>query len=189
MILLYVLIPTAVIALLLGGDLAALGNVDIKGGWLALLAFGVQAALIIYSTNREPYLAVILLLTHATVVGVFIHNRYLPGFRLAALGLCLNVLVMTANGGWMPITPRAAHLVSGESAVQFAPGEHPPASKDIVLAREDTRLWFLSDIIYLGFPRRTVVSLGDIFLTGGIAYFLLITLLKHRTYDYVTTTH
>ena len=48
------------------------------------------------------------------------------------------------------------------------------ASKDIILSREATRLWFLSDVLVLGkpFPLPTVFSLGDVFLMLGACVLL-----------------
>src|SRR5512146_1856924 len=45
-------------------------------------------------------------------------NRRLPGMPLLLAGLMLNLVVMAANGGWMPITPETASRVLGADATQ-----------------------------------------------------------------------
>jgi len=100
-------------------------------------------------------------------------NRDQPGFWALGLGLALNLLVITLNGGLMPISP--------EIIAQLAP-DAPPGSwqigsrlgKDIVLPSAATRLWWLADRLLLPawFPGRVACSVGDVLIAGG-AFWLL----------------
>ena len=101
-------------------------------------------------------------------------NRSLPGMPILLTGLILNLLVISANGGWMPISPQtASHLPGGGTAGGYAPGDRFGA-KDILLVPEGTRLEFLADRFlippWLHYP--TAFSLGDVFVAVG-AFWLL----------------
>jgi hypothetical protein len=102
-------------------------------------------------------------------------NRHLAGVRWIGLGLLLNLGVMVANGGWMPVRPEAIVRVGHTSlAPSLASGTRVYSSKNIVLPLEETRLWFLSDVFVLArpFPVPSVFSIGDVFVALGV-FFLI----------------
>jgi hypothetical protein len=114
---------------------------------------------------------VILILTQSAVIGLLFLNRHLPGAKIFVLGLVLNLVVMVANGGWMPVTPETSSFVHPARIVEVH--ARPPSSKNIVLARSETKLWILSDIIRLALPwERTAISIGDALLIVGAAQFI-----------------
>jgi hypothetical protein len=93
-------------------------------------------------------------------------------FRVFAIGFLLNTLAMAVNGGLMPVTLENHLRVADASHQTLVPGQTPPQSKNILLAPSDTRLSFLSDIIYLPIPKPKIYSLGDLFLMAGLVIFL-----------------
>ena len=101
-------------------------------------------------------------------------NRGLAGMPVLLIGLILNLLVISSNGGWMPISPAtAAHLPGGGAAQAAAPGSRF-GQKDILLLPENTRLEFLSDRWLLPdwFHYAVAFSLGDVLVAIG-AFWLL----------------
>jgi hypothetical protein len=101
-------------------------------------------------------------------------NRRIPGMALVLVGLVLNLLVITANGGWMPVSPEtASHLAGGAPPSEATPGIRV-GDKDILLRSEDTRLELLADRFLLPewFGYRAAYSLGDVFAAAG-AFWLL----------------
>ncbi|HEY83799.1 MAG TPA: DUF5317 domain-containing protein [Chloroflexi bacterium] len=83
----------------------------------------------------------------------------------------MNLVVMAANGGWMPVTPETSSFIHPERVVEAR--TRPPSSKNLVLARSETRLWILSDIIRLTLPwQRTAISIGDALLIAGAGQFI-----------------
>lgn len=175
MILAYTVIALIVLAVLLRRDLKSLGEISYRGGWklVALIAglFFLQAALIIYIPGQTFLQMVILILSQLGLLFLILLNRHLPGAKIFALGILLNILVMGANGGWMPVTPETyAFIHPGRDIALQA---KPPSSKNIILTRADTKLWILSDIIRIKLPwRGNAISIGDLLLIAGTAQFL-----------------
>ena len=176
MILLVALVLAMITAWARGGRLGALAQVDLRVGWLALLGFALQFV-VIY--EREPAMAkpwspqALLLMGSYGLLCVFAAlNWRCPGIPLMAAGMALNLLVMAANGGFMPVTPETleaaglAHLASSPMI-----GARVAMSKDIVLTREAAHLWWLGDLFVLGPPVRTAFSPGDLFLAAGAFWF------------------
>ncbi len=121
-------------------------------------------------------------------------NRRLPGFWLLGLGLALNLLVILLNGGLMPIAPETVTYLFPEiPAEKWEPGQRLGTTKDVVLPRELTRLWFLSDWLVTPkwMPYRMAFSPGDVLIAWG-AFWLLWSLggknQKESMKDYEETT-
>ena len=72
----------------------------------------------------------------------------------------------------MPVTLENHLRVADASHQTLSQGQTPPQSKNILLAPSDTRLSFLSDIIYLPIPKPKIYSPGDLFLMAGLITFL-----------------
>ena len=176
MILLAAVVLSLLIALLRGGKLGELTTVSLRCGWIALLAFALQIVVIYFPLPASQGLlgprTLLLLGSYALLVLVVAMNKSLPGLIVVGIGLLLNLAVMLANGGFMPVTPEAlqqaglAHLALGEQA-----GARVLNAKDIILPRESTFLWVLSDILILPPPVGTVFSIGDVLLAVGAFIF------------------
>jgi hypothetical protein len=180
MILLAAVVASVAIAWLRGGRFTELLRMPLRWGGLAVLAFAVQA-LFIYQTPSRRVVGVwgwqelIFVGSHVLLLLTVWANRHLVGVPWIGLGLLLNLAVMLANGGWMPITPHALVRVGLEDLVpSLASGTRVYSSKNIILSPEATRLWFLSDVFALPrpFPVPSVFSIGDVFIAVGV--FLLI---------------
>ena len=191
MILAYAVIFLLILALLLQRDVSAIGKVKVRGGKkLLVIVVGLyiaQAILVIFVPGQNTLQMAILILSQIALGFLFVLNRHLPGAKLFALGVFLNVLVMVANGGWMPITPATYQHVHPEWATVEV-GTRAPESKNIVLPRAETNLWILSDIIPVFLPwRGWAVSIGDVFLIVGIAQFIFQTTSKREKITAKTT--
>lgn len=175
MILAYAIIILVILAALLRRDLSAIGRVEFKGGWklfgLIVGLFILQAGLVIYVPGQSLLQVIILNLSQIALVLLLLLNHRVPGVKIFALGIALNVVVMLANGGWMPITPETYQFSHPNRPV--VEQTRPNNSKNIVLPQAETQLWFLSDVIRLTLPwRQTVMSIGDVLLIVGAAQFI-----------------
>jgi hypothetical protein len=174
-ILAYAIILLIILALLLRRDLSALGRMPYRGGWQVAAAvislFVLQAALIVYVPGQSTWQMVLLILSQIVLILLLLLNHHVPGANVFALGIILNTTVMVANGGWMPVTPETQRFVHPDRPVEV--DVKPPSSKNIVLPRSETKLWFLSDIIRVTLPwRRNAISIGDVLLIVGAALFI-----------------
>ena len=169
-----------VLGLLLGGRLENLANIRLRFLPLLFVAvivrFAVEAALgfglPLAETLRMPLLA----LAYGLLLFVLWNNRWYPGLALAFVGIASNGLAIMVNGGRMPVW-MPAYEMSGiqgpiDSVLHFElTAEIGP---EFLLG-----LGPLADIIPIPFwPVQNVASIGDLFLTAGLAFFLFATLLR-----------
>jgi len=141
--------------------------------WLVPAAFLPQLLVVYLPVGRgltpEWAASLVLPVSLAVFLAFVWLNRRIPGMPVVLVGLVLNLLVITANGGWMPVSPETASQIPGVAQ----PGEAEPGirvgDKDILLQREDTRLEWLADRYllpdWLGY--RAAFSLGDVFVAAG----------------------
>lgn len=176
MILVLVLILALLLAFLTGGKFRRLANLPLRAAWLAIVGFGLQIYIIyepetMASGLLSPHTLVLIFSYLLLMVFVWI-NRRLPGMWIIGLGLIMNFTVMLANGGYMPISPEMVRRVGHEYELMGTePGSRLVYTKDILLPREQTRLWFLADVFVLPppFPIPTVFSPGDAVLAIGVS--------------------
>jgi hypothetical protein len=160
------LVVVAIIAgYLSGGSLREFPTVHTRLWWLALV--GVAMQLVTGPGVLETWLLLgsfVVLLIYVTA------NLRAPGYALILLGLLLNFAVIAANGG-MPVTREA--LVASGQADTLPELERGGDRQRHFLAGDGTRLYDLGDMFALGSPVNQVVSIGDVFVYQGIAWFIV----------------
>ena len=150
------------VALLRGGSLKALGETQFRYLWLVFggLALQLIADFASPSLGEGPGVAIVLL-ANLAIVGFLIGNRHLPGMILIGVGLMLNVLVISLNGG-MPVSTRAAEIAGFSSEDLDNPGvEHERLDDETILP-------WLGDAIPIP-GTQVVLSVGDVVLGIGVA--------------------
>lgn len=172
MILLFFVAASLVVLVVRGVSPRTLGTLRFRWGWMVLISCALQLAVmyglptsIAWAGARGPLL---MLAYGVLLLGLAVNHR-LPWLKLLTLGVVLNFAVMALNGGQMPVSPEAlsqarmTHLAPGLSA-----GEPVAGTKDVVLPREQTALWPLSDVlIWPPLPRHAVFSPGDVLIALG----------------------
>jgi len=148
----------------------------LRSAWLALLALVLQYPLLLApfgETQQVVLHQVLFLVSHLLLLTFIWQNRSLVGVQIIGLGVIWYLAAILANGGFMPVTAEAlegaglSHLALGQQA-----GARVLNAKDILLPRESTRLWALSDIFVIPPPLGTAFSPGDLFLAlGGFWFF------------------
>jgi len=151
-----------------------------RATWLVALGFLPQfIAFYLPSTRRSltDEGASLCLITSQVILLIFTGlNIRLPGMPLLALGLVCNLVVILANGGFMPLsTDTASRLVSPTIIDSLVLGERvSSASKDVLLTEANIRLPWLADrfVPPQSLPYRFAFSLGDVFIAAGAFWML-----------------
>ena len=146
---------------------------ELRVSWLAFLAFLPQFILLYLPYFRirvsDQVSAVCLLASLLIFLGFAWVNRGLPGMSILLIGLALNLTVMAANGGFMPISPQTAgQLVPDGALLDFQSGDRF-GIKDIYLPPLDARFEWLADrfLTPASFSYRAAFSVGDVFIAIG----------------------
>jgi hypothetical protein len=165
---------------LLGGKISNFATLNYKAGWWVALAFGIQLFSIWFLRQPYPTLSGIFLIVGFLLLlyAVWL-NRRLAGMSLIFIGIFLNFLVITANGGVMPITTEILEQTNRTSKVMPVTDENShvegmlQGSKAAVV--QNPNLLFLGDVIVLPMPGggSGAVSIGDIVLAIGVIWFCL----------------
>lgn len=161
-----------VVGLLAGGRLRDFPTVRLRWGWLAAIGIVLQ-----YVWIRGPFALPVLLASYAVLLFFVATNLRAPGFGVILVGLALNALVIATNQG-MPVTQHALDA-SGQAGAISSLRSNAEGQKH-VLAGDGTELLPLADVIAIGGPVDEVVSIGDVFLYTGIAWFVIAAMRKPR---------
>lgn len=157
-----------------GGSSVSRPLVPLRRFAWAAVSLVAQASLI-YGADAfgslDRLLPVLLPAAHLLLIPFLLSNFSFWGVRLIALGLALNVLVMAANGGLMPVTTEAVDTVGRHEPESLVVGSHIEGTKNVYLYEEDVRLAILSDRLILPLPKpfTRAASMGDVAIVLGIA--------------------
>jgi hypothetical protein len=158
------------IGLLLRGRLANLQYLQLRCTWAVLMGVALQMVLLLpfWPEAQGLVIAIPVVGSYLLLLAFLVSNLRVPGLGLVGLGLAMNLLVIVANGGQMPIAPETLAAAGRQEA---AVGSRTPSGKGIVLSSDDTRLALLSDAIVLPLPGRPkIVSIGDMLTFVGLAF-------------------
>ena len=165
-----VLFLALAIALLRGGRLINLADIELRWWWVLIIALALQAGpnLLPDEDWAETAGVAMVLLSFGLLMALVVLNREKSGMWLAGLGVLMNFTVIALNGG-MPVLAEAAEVASG-----FAVSEPDlSGSFKYVPLDENSRLTFFADVIPLRLVSvGQVISLGDVFLGVGLGRFL-----------------
>jgi len=179
-----VLLPAVLLGILAGAIRAQVGKrtfviPDVTRVWLVFVAF-IPQWIVFFLPLRQGWvsdeIAAAALVTSQSLLLLFAWlNRTLSAFWVLGLGLILNLLVISANGGLMPISPETvqrAEIDFPAGALQI--GKRVGDSKDILLPAAQTRFEWLADRFVLPnqLPFNFAYSIGDVLISVG-AFWLL----------------
>jgi Family of unknown function (DUF5317) len=178
------LIPAAlalILALALGGSVRAWARPQVRWPLLATAPFLVLFAMYNPPLDTQDWLIAwgprIWEGAQLTIIAVLVRNGLARAglqrapWAIAAVGAALNALVVMANDGYMPVTPAApAWVLDKATTPKGAERLH-----NIVLMTPETHLNWLGDVFVQPSwtpPRPNAVSVGDLLLSGGIAWWV-----------------
>lgn len=170
-----VIAAALVIAVLVGGDVRRLSQLRIRHIELLLAAFVTKVAVALLGTAHSPIAVTVArplnVIGAILLLAVVWLNRRIPGARLFGAGLTLNLIVILAFGGRMPVlvprdadpnSPILALLRGGLDPLHVAL-EHPQG------------LWFLGDIFNIPSiaGHSSLISIGDVLMAAGVAWLII----------------
>jgi hypothetical protein len=167
------------VGLISGGSLRDFPTVKTRWWWLALVGVAMQ-----FVTGGGTLEVVLLLGSFVALLAYVIANVRAPGFPLVLIGLVLNLAVIAANRG-MPVTHHALEASGQGDTIAELATNGDGQKHYLVVDGDGTRLLPLGDVIALGGPVRQAVSVGDIFVHLGIAWFIVATMRRRDTEEAV----
>ena len=171
MLYLYIIIISIIIGLLRNGKLSSLSHISLKKIELIVLACLIQAGLIFLVSKKIKFIldysSYMIIFSYIVLLLAVWNNKKLKGMKIISLGIVFNFIVITANGGHMPV------LLS--SLYKAGLNDFVPVLKEGIyvthaLITEKTLFRFLADVIPLSFPfpDPSVVSVGDFLMFSGV---------------------
>jgi MFS family permease len=164
-----------VAGLLAGGRLTNMLSIQLRFGFLIVAALFLRIAtqwlldqgVDVVDQLRAPLFA----LSFGALTFALWLNRSQPGLLLAMVGVAFNGLAIALNGGYMPVympTLEIAGMTDAELSLTFHKLLPDELGLEFLLKGGP-----LGDVLPLGIPfLRNVVSLGDVLLSAGVAWFL-----------------
>lgn len=160
-----------------GGRVANLGSVRLR--LIPLIAIGLLVQFVLFTTSLGgtdlafrfgPYLY---MLTVVVLLGALVANLQGWGAGLLALGGSMNLLVIAANGGQMPVSADALRTLGGDAAIQAH--IHKAILTNVALMTDQTWLPFLGDLFPMPafLPAVNVFSVGDVVAGIGIVIWIV----------------
>lgn len=172
-----VIVGALAAGLLAGGSIKRFGELRLRWWLLAPLGLALQGVPLPDGRHGSD-LAIRMIVFGASYVLVLafaIKNARIPGVPLIVVGLLLNGLVVTANGG-MPVS-RSALVASGQQDVLQILERDEGAKHHLETA--DDVLTPLGDVIPVPPPVHQVMSVGDVFVYAGLVW-LIIAVMRGR---------
>lgn len=170
MVFLLAVVLGVVVGWLRRGSLLNLGELPFRFLWLGVIAFGLR----LLANRGTEWMGLsdvgagwLLAGSYLLFFAAFFVNRRLPGMGLLAAGAILNVIVILANGGRMPVSPAGVVATLGQEALRDLAESGDPIYS---LVTAETRLPFLADVFYLppALGLTKVFSVGDILVWVAI---------------------
>ena len=168
------------IGLLAGGSLRNLASIRLRLVGLLLAAvvlrFAVVASLDAGIPVAEPLRLPLLAAAFGMLLVGLWANREYPGLGLAFVGVLSNTAVIVINGGYMPIYEPSLVAAGFTSADVSAIHVILPEGLNAAFL---LRLGPFGDVIPIPVPIfQNVISIGDVFLSVGLAFFLFASVVR-----------
>ena len=152
-------------------------HIPIKFPFLLFLSFLIQF-LVVYLGGKE--VAFILrfgplfyVMSFLLLLSVIYHNSHIKGMKIIFIGIFINLLAITMNGGQMPVSPEALNKASLETIYETVKSGNY-VTHTLMTESDNLIAKIAGDIIPIipPHPRPRVISIGDIVMTIGIIYML-----------------
>jgi len=152
-----------------GGKFWRLAEAKIRHVWLIFVPLGLYLVSWAPPFVKSPlFLGISAVVEKIALIVVALYNLRLPGMKLILIGLLLNVIALSFNGGMMPASEGALIAAFGQEYLNQARNSVHVRS---AIMDASTELGFLCDIIAAKRPFvlvPAVYSVGDLVMSIGI---------------------
>lgn len=156
------------------GRVRNLLELEIAGVSLILTAVVLQIMPIVLEPfiKSENWLSFLPFAGSLVMVAAIIMNRKKKGFFIILIGAILNILAMAVAGFRMPVTEAALLRAGMQSLLETI--QDGSVINYILVTSADGLSYFLGKVIALPeiYPLSKLFSVGDLFISGGLAYFI-----------------
>jgi Family of unknown function (DUF5317) len=156
------------IGVALGGRLANLAQLDLRASWLFFVAIALQVLAFPFGflpwETDASVASLLWLASYTLLIAAAVLNRRIAGVPVVALGMGSNVVAVVANGGTMPVLPRAMHGAGGSHTTLHNSTATPDPHLSWLVDR-----WAAPDWI----PLANVFSVGDVIIAVGAVVIVL----------------
>ena len=164
-----------VFGLVAGGKLSNLGKVRFRWPWIVVVVILVRFLVLTTPLNAIEGAQYLYVLALAVIVAwTAWHLNRVRGIGLISAGAALNLIVILANGGRMPVAPELATSMGSRTTV----GQY-------TVMGSQTNLNILGDWIKLG-PIPEAYSVGDVLIAVGLAIVVFLAIRNPTPYEGVT---
>jgi len=172
---LIIVLIAIIIAVIVNKGLRGIEHKKVEQFYLILLGFAIQLVIFSreFSYSKLNFLTPILYIYSLLILLIFmVLNLQYKGIKIAGIGFLSNLAAIVSNGGYMPQDLMKIELVWGQEKVELL--KQTGHFNNAISMSPNTHLNFLSDIIAIPKPRflMGVYSIGDVFITIGIAIFI-----------------
>ena len=172
---LIIVLIAIIIAVIVNKGLRGIEHKKVEQFYLILLGFAIQLVIFSreFSYSKLNFLTPILYIYSLLILLIFmVLNLQYKGIKIAGIGFLSNLAAIVSNGGYMPQDLMKIELVWGQEKVELL--KQTGHFNNAISMSPNTHLNFLSDIIAIPKPRflMGVYSIGDVFITIGIAVFI-----------------
>ncbi len=178
MIALWGIVLGIVVGLVRGGSFDNLGTLHLRGLILVFAALGLQSLIFPTLWWSIPPLSwmpqVWHILSYVLLIVFLFANRKLPQLWGIAAGVMLNIIVISANQGFMPSNLDALAASGYPETAELLARSDGGNIRNIIAMGPDTRLNFLGDWLYLPpwVPFGVSFSPGDLILMIGVFWLI-----------------
>jgi hypothetical protein len=175
-----ILVVAILIALLRGGKIVYLADLNMKWRGLILVGFLIQILIFnnVWQNNAalKDKTALAYIFSLCLLMIALAKNHAISGMIIITFGFFLNAIAISLNGGYMPAS-LGALITAGMSPL--APGE---TNNNSIGVGPATLVTFLGDIFAIpkGFIFPNVFSIGDLIISIGAVYLLQKTMVKPK---------
>ena len=167
-IVLLILALAVLAGLLSGGSIRYLERFRVHWWALAPIALALQSVPVPAGTAQRAGLAAASLVSsYVLLLAVIAVNRRVPGAALMAAGLTMNLAVVALNGG-MPVSRDAVLAAGADGVIIIEDGARHHLMSDADVLRP------LADVVPVPSPFGVVLSVGDVLLYGGLAWWCFV---------------